>query len=120
TVLMRKSNVPTEISDKYSCPSVTVEGLKQEKNGVKIDIKKAEEINYKVFRAEKGNKILIFDSKKSGEREITDKNLKKNTEYEYSVIPYYENKNKIFYGKEISVGRIKTDGNLPENWWLND
>ena len=52
-----------------------------------------------IYRSVNGVKNLVYDSKNATSKVFIDKSLEYNSEYEYSIIPYYDNGNKTFYGK---------------------
>jgi penicillin-binding protein 2A len=75
---------------------------------------------YEIYVEENGVKKLLYTSSKKEPIEYT-YNLLENTEYSFSIVPCYKNKdNKIFKGNEIVITKIKTPSNKTDGDWWND
>ncbi len=109
-----------EKSDKYSNPVIKTPEISLNNNHVLIKFIKNDLINFRIYRSNGVNKELVFDSKDTEKDFYLDDKIKSNTKYTYSVLPYYEQKNNIYLGKETLISTIKTpniDKELPDDWW---
>ena len=63
----------------------------------------------------------MFDTKKNNGLTYVNKNVESEKIYSYSILPYYINENKTYYGKEIFLEKIKSPTNSAgDNWWDKD
>ena len=74
-------------------------------NEISIELCQIEYIDYLVYKIKNGRKELVCDTKNS-KKEYNEK-LECSCEYQYSVIPYFNNGNKNFYGEEVFFDKIK-------------
>ena len=87
-------------------------------NEIKISLCLPEYYKVELYRSNLNNKSKI-KTLSSDDLTFLDNDYEFNTEYTYSAIPYYTDKNgKKLYGDEIIIGKIKTPSNtLGEDWW---
>lgn len=113
--------LPTEISDKYSNPKIDNATIKIEDNFVNIFVTADKNIYFKIIKRYNNIEEIIFDSKyHSIVDNFIDKNINGNTEYSYSILPYYEFNNETIIGKPYQIGTIKLhnkDFSVPKDWW---
>ncbi len=115
--LFKKSMLPKEKSSSFSCPKIEKPIISVNNNEISIKLCLTQCINAKIFRVENNQKIEVFDSAKNNKNVFTEKLLKKNQIYNYIVIPYYKNNEKIFFGKEIILEKIKSPVLEADDWW---
>ena len=120
--LFNKAFLPKETSTRFSFPQIEKVNIEVTDNEARINyVNNIELIKILIYRSINGEKTLIFDTKNSTSKCFVDKSLEYNTEYEYSIIPYYDNGNKSFYGKEIFLDKIKTPPfKGGDDWWIMD
>ncbi len=120
--LFKKDFIPKEISTTFSIPQIDKVSIKVNDNTAHINYSSnVELIKVLIYRSINGAKTLVYDSKNATTKFFIDKSLEYNTEYEYSIIPYYDNGNKSYYGKEIFLDKIKTPPfNGGDDWWIID
>lgn len=121
--LFKKNCIPNETSERFSAPIVDSFEISVNKNAIDIRLCLAEYIDAKIFRYENGKKTEIFDTATAKEKsKFSDCDIKHSTVYEYSVIPYFKNDEKVFKGKEIIIGKVKSsDGNISSgDWWIDE
>lgn len=118
--IFKQSALPKLKSTQYINPTIKNCKTLVNNNSIQIELCLTKQCNAKVYKEYKGKKDFLFDTKKSGYVYI-DKNLKYNAEYSYHIVPYFEFENKVFYGEEIKLDKIKTpNGEFGENWWNNE
>ena len=118
TILVKKKNAPSIQSERFSKPKIKTPILSINNNEIKISLCLPEYYKADLLRSNENKKYTI-KTFNNGDAVFSDKDVIENTEYVYSIIPYYidKNGNKI-YGDEIYIGKIKTPSNtLGENWW---
>ena len=108
-----------EQSDRFSSP--TCENIDFEyNNGVfTIQLCQTELYSFKIYR----NGELLLDTKKETGSVFTDSELAPDTEYAYSVVPYYFDGTTEHLGEEILLTKIKTpkhSASAPDHWWEDD
>jgi len=113
--------LPTEISDKYSNPKIDNATIKIENNFANISVTADKNIFFKIIKKFNGFEEIIFDSKYNAITDsYIDKNINGNTEYTYSILPYYEFNNEIIIGEPYHIGTIKLHNEnivVPKDWW---
>lgn len=110
-------------STRFSSPKIETPKLSVNSNGISIRLCLIEYYDFMIYRIENGFKTLVYDSISQGKQtEIFDNDIKPNTEYVYSVIPYFKNENQNFYGEEIILNKIKSPTNnvVGDDWWSNE
>lgn len=119
TELFVKNRTLSERSNLYSSPKLSNIETLVESNRITIRLCVPQYIDYIIYKSINKKKIKIYDSFSSKDKSVfIDQNIKQNTLYEYTLIPYYRCKNNIFYGNEIYLGKIKTPTmDVGENWW---
>lgn len=98
-----KNNIPKEKLSNFSCPKVEEPQIYNKNNSICIVLCHTEYYDYLVYRQSKSEKKVIYNGK--WKKEICDE--PKEGTYSYSVIPYYEYKNKKYFGKEIILPSVK-------------
>ncbi len=73
-----------------------------------------------IYRTDNKEKILVYDTERKNKSSFIDKNIKLNTEYVYSIVPYYKAKNQIIEGKELFLEKIKIPTVNLDGWWVDD
>ena len=119
--LFKSSKIPKERSTRFSCPAMQKPILSINNNEITVQLCLTEYCNVLIYREENGKRKLISDCKNIGIKEIFDKDIENNKTYTYIAIPYFDNGQNIFYGKEIIIGKIKSPTkNIGDDWWLDD
>lgn len=107
--LFRKNRVPKNKTTNFSCPEIKMPNLFVKHNGVHMRLCLPYYINAKIYRSDGLYKYQICDTKNLlNKNEFIDKKISSNKIYQYSVIPYYQQDDKIYYGKEIFLNKIKS------------
>lgn len=91
--------------------------------GIILQLCLVEYCDYLIFRENNGIKQMVYDSNAHGKNEeFIDTNLLPDTEYVYSLVPYFIGKNQVFYGEEIVVNKIKTPTSeiAGDDWWFDE
>lgn len=115
----KTGRVPKSRSERFLYPTVENSEIQVINGKIYIRLCLAEYCEYKIYRESKGVKTLVYDSYYSGNQsEFTDDTVIPNTNYRYTVIPYFINDGKIKEGKEISLPKIKTPPVSGDDWWL--
>ncbi len=113
--IFKKNKLPKTISTRYSKPKIERCEISVYSNGIMISLCLIENINAQIYR----NNILVYDTKNNNKEFFFDKRILPNTEYCYSVIPYFEDGHVKRFGERINLKKVKTSiGNL-EDWWNN-
>ncbi len=103
-------NRPQETSTKFTEPDISTPTVKVSENTVNIELCQTKYYSYIVNRTQNGKKSVIYDGK--WKKVIDDK--PECGCYIYSVIPYYQDGNSVYYGKEILLPAINiSDGGKP-------
>ena len=78
-------------------------------------------LNAKIYRSDNKYKYMVCDTKTLTNKNLFfDKNISSNKIYQYSIIPYYETKGRIYYGKEILLNKIKSPiYYIDDNEWIS-
>ena len=118
--IFKKSHLPTSCSNRFSCPKLENTKISVNNNEISISLCLTEYINAKIFRVENNKKTFVFDTKGKESTEFIDRLAVKGRIYEYIVLPYYEDKNTTYFGKEIRLEKIKTPSTSLDDWWKND
>ncbi len=121
--LFTKNSSNKNISTRFTSPKIEKPNLLVNSNGICIRLCLTEYYEYLIYKAENGLKEKIYDSNMQGKfSEFIDKEILPNTEYSYSIIPYFKGKNQTFYGDEIYLNKIKTPANeiAGEDWWSDE
>lgn len=117
--LFNKNSYKLEQNDNFTNPICNKISANLKNGAVYIDFEKNNFINYKIYRNENDNKTLIIDTKNIKDNLFIDKIIKSNTEYTYTVLPYYEYKDKVYFGKEKIISTIKTNKIIIPDEWLD-
>ena len=117
-ILVKNNNMPKCLSTRFSSPVIETPQISVNNKEISILLCLPQYYDAKVFREENGKKTLVYDTKNKNKNIFIDKTVKENTFYTYSVIPYYENIDNIYYGKEIKLKKIKSSTiNVDDEWW---
>ncbi len=107
----------SEQSERFSKPKVEIDRYSFEDNRFFIKLCRTEFYNYKIYK----NGKLVLDTVKCEVDSFSDENLLPNTEYTYSVVPYYFDGKFEYLGNEIILPKIKTPNqSTPDQWWEDD
>lgn len=119
-VLLKKSKVTKEISNRFSVPKIEKYNLSVNNYENKIELCLTEYCNALIYKEQNDKRTLVFDSKNDGKIYI-DKKIKTNDLYRYIIIPYYSDGIKNYYGQEIFTRKIKSPKiDVGDHWWNND
>jgi hypothetical protein len=118
----KKSRIPNVKSSRFNCPTIQNAKLLVNKSDIEIRLCQTELLNSLIYKEYNGKKTLLFDTKSLKDKNrLIDKNFIENTNYIYTAIPYYESEDKIYYGKEILIGQIKSPTrHVGDDWWIDD
>ncbi|MBR5192676.1 MAG: transglycosylase domain-containing protein [Clostridia bacterium] len=85
-------------------------------NVFSIKLCQTEFINYVIYKETNGKKVKAFDTNNKN-YEYTEL-LNKHNDYTFYYLPYYKNNNKVIYGKEEILCKIKSPLYFNgDNWW---
>lgn len=115
--LFKKSMLPKTKSTSFSSPKIEKPNISVNNNKITIRLCLTQCINAKIYRLEKGKKIEVFDSLKNNQTVYTERIIQKNETYSYIVVPYYMTENKVYYGKEIVLEKVKSPVLETDDWW---
>ncbi len=118
--LFKVNAMPKETSFRFSFPSIQNVKIEIVDDCTKISYSADEWVKICIYRDDGKSKKLIFDSKNDCNVDcFIDSDVESETEYLYSIIPYFENGREVFYGEEISLTKIKTPPKIGgDDWWL--
>ncbi len=120
-ILIRKNYKIFDKSTRFSFPRIDKYELLVNNNEIILQLCVAQYINCKIYKSENGKKKEVFDTIKNNSYTFIDKDIIAGNSYSYSIVPYYINENKIYYGKEIFLEKIKSPtNNAGDNWWDKD
>lgn len=111
SVKVLKGNEPKEISDRFTKPHISTPKISVTENTVNIQLCHTKYYSFIVNRTKNGQIDKIDDGK--WQEKITDS--PDGGTYVYSVIPYYENGNNKFFGKEIVLPSVNITQNGKQN-----
>ena len=119
--IFTKKRTPKIKSKRFTSPKLENVVLLVNNNGINISLCVPEYIDYIVYDNNLGQKRKLFDSKNLKDKNnCVLKNISKGKVYNLSIIPYYEKNNKVFYGNEIFLNKIKTPTtSVGDDWWDN-
>ena len=118
--IFKKSHLPQTRSNRFSNPKIENAKILVNTNENIISLCLTECINAKIYRLENNKKTLVYDTKNNNKNEFIDKDVLGGKIYEYIILPYYENSNVTYFGKEIRLEKIKTPSTTLGDWWKND
>ncbi len=117
--LFKISNLPKEKSTRFSSPEIEEPKISVNNSVISISLCLAEYVDVDIYRTENNKKTKIYSTEKTNCKTIfTDNNVKDNTIYIYSVVPFYNSGEKKYCGKEITLPQIKTSKIIDDNWWI--
>lgn len=120
--LFSEKNFPKNKSDRFTHPKIEKPILSANKNEIKISLCQTEYYEIRIIKEKNNVKEKIYDSLNNEKKNVISDVINRNDEYSYYAIPYYKNDNKIFYGKEIFIGKVKYTP-IPTNndkWWKDE
>ncbi len=120
--LFTKNGAPKVRSDRFSSPKIDGGGLSVTGDEITIRLSLSELYGANIYRTDGDKRELLFEIKGSPrELLLSDDKAEAGKAYEYSIVPYYANDKKRFYGAETILGKIKTPpvGGAGE-WWTDD
>jgi len=119
--LFKDSHIPNRRSTRFSNPECESIKTSVKEKGFSIELCLSELYNYKIYRDDGKNKYEIYDSVKNGRKlKITDNDIKPGKTYQYSVLPYYKNNDKTFFGKEKYSEKVKSPKINFDDGWIYD
>ena len=118
---LKGQQTPKIKSNRFTNPQIDEYSISTVNNcQIKIKLCHAEYINALIYKINDNKKQLVFNSKNNGSIFIDSLACDGKT-YRYSIIPYFNNGDKTFLGKEILTKKIKSPSSgLGENWWDNE
>lgn len=120
--LFKNSNIPVKISTRFSSPKIKEPKSIVKHNNISIKLCLTELYDAKIYKVFDGKKICVYDSiKEKDKTKFIDTDILPDKNYTYTIVPYYTDGNKCYYGEEIVLPTIKTPSiNLGDDWWLNE
>ena len=121
--LFTEKNLIKNKSTRFTNPKIEKPKITVNSNGILVQLCQIEYYDFIIYKSVNNDIIELYDSAKNGKTtEVLDSDIKSNTEYVYSIIPYFKGENQIYYGEEIVLDKIKTPTNLlvGDRWWIND
>lgn len=117
-ILVKNNNIPKLVSSRYSSPEIKIPQISVNNNQIYILLCLPEYYDALIYREENGRKMLVYDTKNKNKEYFIDNKIKSDIVYSYSVIPYYNDNGKCYYGKEITLKKIKSPTiNVDDDWW---
>ena len=117
--LFKSDNLPKETSTRFSSPKINDYNYTLENNKIIIKCTIYEGINYLIKRQQNGQEKIVFDSKMQEYGKNYEDTLNYNTEYDFTIIPYFNNEIETFYGESVKI-KIKSPPFFDGDDWLND
>lgn len=118
--LFKNSSIPTAVSTRFSSPEIKLPEIIVNNGKIQIRLCQTEYFELLIYRAYDNQKSLIYDSHENGFKELLDDDLKVNTEYTYSVIPYCILDGEKIFGEEVIIKKIKSPAISASDWWKNE
>ncbi len=121
-MLFKSNNIPRNKSTRYSNPKLENYSISLDSDLIRINFNVNEGIDVKIYRDDGKEKIVVYDSKGNKKESFCDYTVKQNTEYRYSILPYFSSGKEIFYGEEVFLSKIKTPPLIigGDDWWISD
>jgi hypothetical protein len=119
--MMKKSTIPKERSNRFSEPKIESQEMSVNNNEIEIRLCLKEYCKARIYRENNGYKKLVYDTNIGNCNIFYDK-LNNDGNYTYSIIPYYMDNKKVYYGEEVVLNTVKAtkSQNLDKKWWKND
>lgn len=95
-------NEPKEISDRFSSPAIAMPSISVKNNKINIGLCQTKYYSYIVNRQNEGKTVQIYDG-------IWKESIMDNPhegKYVYTVIPYYSDENRKYFGAEITLPTV--------------
>lgn len=120
--LFKNSNIPTKVSNRFSSPKIEKPKSIVNNNNIVIQLCLTELYNARVYKETDGEKNCVYDSINEDDKTtFIDTDISPDKNYTYTIVPYYTDGDKHYYGEEIVLPTIKTPRiNLGDDWWLNE
>ena len=119
--IFKQNNIPNTTSERFILPQIKNAEIFVENDKISISFCLAEYYNAKIFRKDKYSKKLLVDLQECKTNYLyIDDDILTNTEYQYSIIPYYKCDGKVYYGNEYLLKKIKTPAVYLDDWWINN
>ena len=116
-VIFKKSTLPKTQSTRFSNPKIEKPIISVNNSEICIRLCLTQCTDAKIYKLENDKKIEVFDSSNGKQNLYTEKINKNNSTYSYIVIPYCKIDNKIYYGDEIRLEKIKSSVFETDDWW---
>ncbi len=118
--IFKKNNLPEKKSTRFSNPIVDNYELSVNNSEIIIRLCLTELFEAKIYRYENNVRTMIFDTAGCDNNVIyKDDKLKEGAVYNYTVIPYFKNGDKVIEGEEKNIGTVKISFN-DSDWWDDD
>ncbi len=117
--LFKNNSLPKE-AQTFITPQINFAKLNVLENMIEITFDIPEYYNAYIYKNYNGRNDLIYDTKSGDKKKFVDENIQLNTEYQYYIIPYLEQDNKIYKGKEVYLDKIKITSMKGNDKWWND
>lgn len=118
--LFRKQCAPKIKSDRFTTPLINKPKSLVVQNEYVVSLCQTEYIDVKIYKVVNGKKIEVHDTKTAKDKYNYKEKLVPSNVYEFIAIPYYDNGEKIFYGKEIVLDKIKMPSIELGDWWIEN
>lgn len=123
--IFKKDYYPRNISNRFLIPKYESVELSVKNNKIHISLCLTEYTNARIYKENNGQITLVFDSLKNKDKlKFIDKDVERNKEYSYYIIPYYSFDNKEILGEQSLIGKVKLqkiqDITEDESWWDKD
>lgn len=102
SVKVLKGNEPKQQSDRFSNPAIATPAISVKNNTVSIELCYAKYYSFLIIRGNNGDFETIYDGKW---KDIISDSPEDGI-YTYTVTPYFENNDKKFYGKTITLPSV--------------
>lgn len=117
--IFKKNNMPNCVSTRFTSPKIKNAEISVFSNGNKVSFCLTECCDAIVVRTFRGKKKTIYDTNGNNKDCYFDKDVLPNCEYQYSIIPYYNDGMIKHYGEEYVLNKIKTPIIQFDDWWNN-
>ena len=115
-----KNKIGYKISTRFSTPKIEKQQTSINNKCFAVQLCLPQYYDAIIYRTSDGNKTKVYDTFNNDRKTFTDKNTEKNKVYEYSIVPYYKYNDKIFYGEEIFLSKIKSPNNSFDDYYINE
>lgn len=107
SIRVLSGNAPRQVSDRFTRPTISTPTISVKNGTINIELCQTKYYSYIVNRVKNGKTDIIYDGK--WQKTITD--TPQEGVYIYSVMPYYSDGNKRYFGKEIVLPSVNIGNN---------